>query len=79
MYSFSWLWFFIGIIAVGVGLAWLRFYKQIADNMLSGVTSYNRSKIVALCVMGAGFIMMFNLHTLIVEFIGRAIFGGALS
>jgi len=78
MYKFSFLWFFVGILVVLAGIAFMRFYKQIADNMGSGVASYNRYKLIALITCCVGFLMMFNLHNLIIAFIGNLIFGGAL-
>ena len=78
MYEFSWMWFFIGIITIVVGVLFMRFYKEIADNMGSGVASYQRYKLVALGICGAGMIMMFNVHTLVIAFIAKLIFGGAI-
>lgn len=79
MYEFSWMWFFVGILTIVAGVLFLRFYKQIADNMGSGVASYQRYKLVALGICGAGFIMMFNLHTMVIAFIANLIFGGVLN
>jgi hypothetical protein len=78
MYEFSWLWFFIGLAVVGGGIAFLRFYKEVADNMGQGVSSYNHYKIAALVICGAGILMTFNLHNLVIAFIGNLVFGGAL-
>jgi len=78
MYEFSWLWFFVGIVIVLGGAAFLRFYKEIADNMGSGVTSYDHYKIAALIVCGAGVLITFNLHNLVIAFIVNLIFGGTL-
>ncbi|MCL2280419.1 hypothetical protein FWC31_00820 [Candidatus Saccharibacteria bacterium] len=78
MYKFSWMWFFIGLAVLLAGVAFLRFYKEVADNMGNGVTSYDRYKIVALCVSGVGILMMFNLHNLVIAFIANLIFGGVL-
>jgi len=75
MYHFSWLWFFVGLAVAALGLVWLRFYKEISDNM---TFSYDRSKLIGLLLCGAGLIMMFNLHSLIFEFIARLIFGGMM-
>ena len=78
MYEFSWVWFFIGLVVVGIGVVFMRFYKEIADNMGNGVSSYDHYKIAALCICGAGILMMFNLHNLVIAFIANLIFGGAL-
>jgi len=78
MYEFSWLWFVIGIIVSGGGIAFLRFYKEVADNMGNGVSSYNHYKIAALIISGTGILMTFNLHNLVIAFIANLIFGGTL-
>lgn len=79
MYEFSWTWFFIGIAVTAVGILFVRFYKEVADNMGSGVASYDRYKIFALCTTVAGIIICFNLHTLVISFIGNLVFGGILN
>jgi hypothetical protein len=79
MYEFSWLWFFIGIVVALGGIAFMRFYKEVADSMGQGVSSYNHYKIAALVVCGAGILMMFNLHNLVIAFIANLIFGGVLN
>jgi hypothetical protein len=79
MYEFSFLWFFIGIAVVLVGIAFMRFYKEVADNMGNGVASYDHYKLAALIVCLAGILMMFNLHNLVIAFIGNLIFGGAIN
>ena len=68
----------IGLIIVTVGILFLRFYKQIADNMGSGVVSYERYKLVALCISGVGILIMFSLHVLVLTFIADTFFGGGL-
>jgi hypothetical protein len=79
MYEFSFLWLFIGLAVVGLGIAFMRFYKEVADNMGNGVASYQHYKIAALCVCGAGILMMFNLHNLVIAFIANLIFGGVVN
>jgi hypothetical protein len=78
MYEFSILWFFIGLAVTALGIAFLRFYKEVADNMGNGVASYDHYKIAALIVCGAGILMTFNLHNLVIGFIANLIFGGTL-
>jgi hypothetical protein len=78
MYEFSFLWFFIGIAVVLGGIVFMRYYKEIADNMGSGVASYNHYKIAALVICGAGILMTFNLHNLIIAFVANLIFGGVM-
>lgn len=77
-YEFSWTWFGVGIAVVIVGVLMLRFYNKIADNFLRGPASYNRTKMTALIVTGLGVLMIFNLHTLLIEFVARTLFGGLM-
>lgn len=70
------MWFFIGIAVVAVGILFVRFYKQIADNFGSGSASYERYKLVGLIIAIVGILMMFNLHNFILGFIANLIFGG---
>ena len=78
MYNFSLTWFFIGLVVTGIGIAFVRFYKEVADNMGSGVPSYERYKLFAFGVCVAGILMTFNLHTLVIEFVGNLVFGGMI-
>jgi uncharacterized membrane protein YidH (DUF202 family) len=78
MYEFNLVWFFVGIAVTLGGVAFVRFYKEIADNMGGGVASYNRYKIIGMCVCGAGILIAFNLHNMVIAFIGNLIFGGTL-
>ena len=79
MYEFSWMWFFIGIATIVAGVLFMRFYKEIADNMGSGAASYQRYKLVALGICAVGMIMMFNVHNLVIGFIANLIFGGVMN
>ncbi len=78
MYEFSWLWFFIGIVIAIAGALILKYYDKVADAMGSGVAYYQRWKIVGLVTFAAGIFISLNLHTLIIEFVARLIFGSAL-
>lgn len=75
-YHFSIGWFFIGLLIVGAGVAFLRWYQPIADNLGSGVSSYQRFQLWALITCGVGFIVMVNLHTFILANLLKAIFPG---
>lgn len=77
-YSFSWTWFFIGLAIQVLGVLFVRYYKQVADNMGRGVASYDRYKLYAVITCAAGIIIMFNFHSLIINWIGHLIFGGGL-
>ncbi len=70
-YTFSWSWFFIGIIITILGGALVAWYRPIADNFGSGVSSYDRFRLWGLIACGVGLIVMLNLHTLVLQ----ALFG----
>jgi hypothetical protein len=63
MYEFSVSWFFIGLIVLAVGVAFVRWYQWVADNLGSGVMSYDRYRLYALITCLVGFVVMVNLHT----------------
>ena len=64
-WNFSIGWFLLGLVIFIAGGAMVFFYKPISDNMASGVSSYQRVKFWGMVVAGIGFIIMVNLHTLI--------------
>ena len=64
-WTLSWFWFFVGLVCVIAGILILRYYRQIADNMASGVASYDRVKLFGIIFAGAGIVFMFNIHSLI--------------
>ena len=64
-WNFSFGWVFVGLLIFSAGGAIVLFYRQIADNMASGVASYGRVKFWGLIIAGVGAIIMTNLHTLL--------------
>ncbi|MCX6728842.1 MAG: hypothetical protein NTV39_03690 [Candidatus Saccharibacteria bacterium] len=64
-YEFSFASFFIGFIIVAVGAAFMLWHRVIADNLGSGVSSYDRFKFWALITCVVGFVVMLNLHAYI--------------
>ena len=73
-YEFSIGSFFIGLIIVIAGVIFVRFYRQIADNLGSGLSSYDRFRLVALISCGVGILVMLNLHWFILGNIMLMIF-----
>ena len=74
-YEFSIAWLFGGLaIAVAGGLI-VIFYKQIADNLVNGVSSYDKVKLTGVITAIVGLICMANLHTFILQFIVNLMFG----
>jgi uncharacterized membrane protein YidH (DUF202 family) len=75
-YEFSIGSFFLGLVILIAGAAFTRWYQVIADNLGSGVASYDRFRLWALIACGVGFIVMLNLHTLILGWFFSLLFPG---
>ena len=74
-YSFSIGWLFGGIaIAVAGGLI-VIFYKQIADNLANGVSSYDHVKLFGVITIIVGLICTANLHTFVLGWLVSLFFG----
>ena len=74
MYEFSIGWFFMGLIILAAGIAFVKYYQWVADNFGGGVGSYERYRLFALITCGLGLVVMINLHTLILAALVQAIF-----
>ena len=72
-YSIGWM--FGGLaIALAGGLI-VVFYKQIADNLANGVSSYERVKLFGVITIIVGLLITANLHTFILSLIVHLMFG----
>ena len=72
--NFSLGWMFGGLgIALAGGLI-VIFYKQISDNMASGVSSYEKVKLFGIITMAIGLICAANLHIFILGGLVNLIF-----
>lgn len=71
-YSIGWM--FGGLLIALIGGLIVLFYKQIADNMASGVASYGRVKLFGIITVVVGLLITANLHTLILSFFVNIIF-----
>jgi len=78
-YTFSWGTFFVGILILLAGAGLTLWYRQIADNLGSGVSSYDRYRLAGLIACGLGLIVMLNLHTIVLGWIFSMFFGNAAS
>ena len=75
-YEFSFGSFFIGVLILAAGAAFVKWHRQIADNMGSGVASYERFKLWAFITCGIGILVMLNLHLLILGWFFSMLFPG---
>ena len=75
-YEFSIGSFFIGLLLLAAGVAFVKWHQVIADNLGGGVGSYDRYKLWAFIACGVGLIIMVNLHTVILVSLLRSVFPG---
>lgn len=73
-FEFSFAWLFGGLaIALAGGLI-VVFYKQIADFLVNGVSSYEKVKLFGVVTIVVGLICAANLHTIILTFLVDLLF-----
>jgi hypothetical protein len=75
-YEFSFASFFIGLLILAAGAALVRWHQVIADNMGSGVASYERYKLWAFITCGVGLVVMLNLHVVLLGWFFSMLFPG---
>lgn len=73
-WNFSLGWFFAGVLILAAGTAITVFYQKIADNLVSGPSSYEKVKLIGVIVAIVGFLVMANLHTLILTLFVNLVF-----
>ena len=74
MYEFSFGAFFFGIIILIFGAIGVIYYQKLADNLGSGVASYDKFRMWALIVCGIGIVVMLSLHTIPLNWLVNSIF-----
>ncbi|MFV0485119.1 MAG: hypothetical protein ACK5MU_02755 [Candidatus Saccharimonadales bacterium] len=67
-WEFSIGWFMLGLLILIAGGLVVVFYRQISENLASGVSSYDKVKLFGLIGCGVGLLIMMNLHTLLLQF-----------
>ena len=72
-YSIGWM--FGGLAIALVGGLIVIFYKQIADNLANGVSSYEHVKLFGVITIIVGLLITANLHTFILSLIAHLFFG----
>lgn len=71
-FSFGWMFGGIGIIIAG-GLV-IIFYRQIAENLANGVSSYEKVKLFGIITIVIGFLLATNLFPLVMTALVRLLF-----
>ena len=79
MYQFNIYWFIVGVVLIAAGVCVVRFYKEISDNFLYGPNSYQTCKLWGIGFCIGGVLICLNLHTFVIDLIGRVIFSGMIN
>ena len=74
MYEFSISSFFVGIVVLIIGALMVVFHQKLADNLGSGLASYDKFKLWGLIVCGAGLVLITSLHTIPLNWLLDAVF-----
>ena len=74
--SFSLSALIIGFIILAAGGACVIFYQQIGDNIANGVHSYDHVKLFGIIAIALGFLIMTNLHTVLLNALVGLFFPG---
>ena len=62
-FTFSFGWMAAGLVIAAAGGAVVVFYRQIAENLANGVSSYDHVKLFGIITVVVGLIVTANLHT----------------
>jgi len=74
VYSWSWGAFTVGFILLILSVVFMRYSSKIAD-MFGG--AYSKYQLYSYIAAGASLFIMFNLHSLLINFLASNVFGGA--
>ncbi len=74
-YTFSVGWLIGGIIITIAGGLIILYYRQISENLASGVSSYERVKLFGIIMVLVGLLVTANLHTYLLGLIVKLLFG----
>lgn len=73
-FTFSIGWMLAGIAITLAGGLVVIFYRQIAENLANGVSSYDKIKIFGIVTIVVGLLVTANLHTFILGLIVKLMF-----
>ena len=74
-FTFSLGWMFCGLLISFAGGLIVIFYRQIAENLANGVSSYDHVKLFGVITLVVGLLVTANLHTLVLTVIVNLLFG----
>lgn len=74
-FTFDFGWMMGGIVITIIGGCVVVFYRQIAENLANGVSSYDRVKLFGVITIIVGLVVTANLHTMILSLLVHLITG----
>lgn len=74
-FTFDFGWMIGGIVITIAGGLVVIFYRQIAENMANGVSSYDKVKLFGIITIVVGLLVTANLHTLLLTWLVSLMFG----
>ena len=74
-FTFDFGWMIGGLIIAAAGGAIVFFYRQIAENLANGVSSYDHVKLFGVITIIVGLVITMNLHTFILTLLVHWITG----
>lgn len=73
-WNFSFSALFFGLLIMAFGALLVIFHQKIADHLANGVSSYDKFKLAGVVFIILGFIVMINLHSVILTWLIDIIF-----
>ena len=73
-FTFNFGWMIGGIVIAIAGGLIVVFYRQIAENLASGVSSYDRVKLFGIITVVVGLLVTANLHIMVLTLITNLLF-----
>lgn len=74
-FTFDFGWMFAGIVITIAGGLVVIFYRQIAEGLANGVSSYDKVKLFGVITVVVGLLVTANLHTFLLTLIIKLLFG----
>lgn len=68
-WTFDWGWFLSGFVIMAIGVLIIRFHQQIANNLASGLASYDKVKLFGIICCAVGALFITNLHSTLIRLI----------
>ena len=68
-FDFSFGWALGGLAITAIGVLLTVYYRPFSDNFAHGVKSYDRVRLVGICIILLGLLIMANLHLILLNFL----------